>query len=80
MASSAKSVLEDALKLPAGERAEIASRLLVSLDPNHDDPAEVEKEWAIEIERRCQALHNGTTTIRSWQELRESLWANFQPQ
>ncbi len=51
----AQSVLEEALKLPAKERADIAAELLSSLDEAEtDDPAEVERLWAEEAERRAR--------------------------
>ena len=49
MTNEAARVLEDALRLPAEERAEIADALLVTV---YDYQAEVEAAWAAEIERR----------------------------
>lgn len=48
---------EEALSLPAPSRAELAQRLLESLE----DPAvEIDRSWAIEAERRCRELDEGT--------------------
>jgi putative addiction module component (TIGR02574 family) len=49
MTNEAARVLEDALRLPAEERAEIADELHATL---FDYQAEVEAAWAAEIERR----------------------------
>lgn len=49
-------------------------RLIASLDAdNHENQDDVEKAWAAEIERRCEALDAGTTTTRSWQEVRRRI-------
>ena len=52
--SAASKLFDEALHLPVGERAELASRLLRSLDDDEpaEDPAGVEDAWAAEIERR----------------------------
>lgn len=60
----------DALELPVHERAELAHRLLVSLDEEeHDDPAEVEREWHEEIRRRVADLESGATEFVPAQEV-----------
>lgn len=64
----AKKVLTVALELPEHERAEIAARLLESLDDaEHDD---VDEAWAREIERRCAALDSGEAVTSDWNEFR----------
>lgn len=64
----AKKVLTVALELPEHERAEIAARLLESLD---DDEREgVDEAWAREIERRCAALDSGDAVTSDWNEFR----------
>jgi putative addiction module component (TIGR02574 family) len=78
MASTAESVLQDALKLPEEDRAEIAARLIASLDAESNESRdEVEEAWAAEIERRCEALDAGTTTTRSWEEVRRRIEADL---
>jgi putative addiction module component (TIGR02574 family) len=50
----------DALELSSSERAELAHVLIASLDEeSHEDPAEVERAWAEEIERRMAEYHSG---------------------
>ena len=64
-------IFEDVLALPNDERAELAVRLLQSLDSEKDpDAAEA---WAIEIERRCAALDAGETTLSDWHDVRRRI-------
>ena len=48
-----------ALKLTASERAALAQRLLASLD----EDAEIEEEWAAEIERRIAEVESGAVQV-----------------
>lgn len=74
MTSTAQSVLEDALKLPEEDRAEIATRLIASLDAESAENREaVQQAWAAEIERRCEALDAGTAKTRRWGEVRRAI-------
>lgn len=64
----AKKVLTIALELPERDRAEIAARLLESLDDS--DREGVDEAWAREIERRCAALDSGDAVTSDWNEFR----------
>jgi putative addiction module component (TIGR02574 family) len=64
----AKKLLTVALELPEHERAELAARLLESLD--EDDREGVDEVWAHEIERRCAALDSGEAVTSDWNEFR----------
>ena len=46
---------QEALKLPAEQRARLAERLIASLDAD----AEIEKEWLAEVKRRDAELDAG---------------------
>jgi hypothetical protein len=59
-------ILQDALELPAGERAEIAAQLLLSLDDSESQRAEA--AWAEEIARRATAVREGRAESRNWRE------------
>jgi putative addiction module component (TIGR02574 family) len=75
---AADRLLKDALGLSDRERAEIAARLLESLDADDaEDPDEVEATWAAEIERRCDALDAGTTKTTPWDDVRRELEAKY---
>ena len=65
----AKKVLTIALELPEHERAEIAAKLLESLDEAEQDH-DVDEAWAREIERRCAALDSGEAVTSDWNEFR----------
>src|SRR5262245_21095950 len=74
--TSASRILKDALGLSEKERAEVAARLIASLDAaSSDDADEVREAWAAEIERRCAALDAGTATTMDWDEARRRIEA-----
>lgn len=54
-------VVKEALSLPAPQRAQIAGRLLESLDDEPFDP-DAERLWAAEIEARAAAYDRGEVT------------------
>ena len=58
MLTDGSSILDAALRLPNHERAELASRLLESLEPVFAD-ADIEAAWAAEIKRRIDDLNSG---------------------
>lgn len=63
MTAIAKQVCIEALSLPKKARADLAHRLLVSLE---DEPAtpEIEDAWKEAAERRFENLKQGKTTAR----------------
>ncbi len=71
MTRSVNEILEEALTLPVEARAEIASKLINSLDDAVDDDAEV--EWSAEIERRIRDIDNGTVELVPWAEVRRRI-------
>lgn len=68
MTSTAKKLLEDALRLPDRNRAELATSLSESLDPEADPDAEA--AWSAEIRRRLQDHDNGSVATIPWTEAR----------
>ncbi len=68
MTNPATTVLEQALSLPERDRAEIAARLLESLDDG--DGEDLDAAWAQEIDRRCEALDKGEAVTTDWHEFR----------
>jgi putative addiction module component (TIGR02574 family) len=71
-------VLQDALTLSEEERAEIAARLIESIEVGpEDDRVEVEAAWAAEIERRCAALDAGITGTTDWADVRRQIEAEI---
>jgi hypothetical protein len=74
MATTSEDLHRQALALPNLERADLAARLLVSLeDPAVDDPAAVRTEWATEIERRAQRVLTGEVNSQDWTAVRQRL-------
>lgn len=71
MSSAGDKVLRGVLALPEDERAEIAARLIESLDGGLD--ACVDEAWATEIERRCVALDAGETVTSDWEDVRRRI-------
>ena len=60
MARSLKEIELELLSLPQRERAELAHRLIVSLDEGKDD--DVDAYWRNELDRRQREIENGTGT------------------
>ncbi len=78
MTAVADKVLQEALALSERERAEIAARLIESLEVTGDsEAADVEAAWAAEIERRCVALDAGTTNTTAWDDVRRQIRAEI---
>lgn len=72
MSQRADALLQEALALPATERAEVATELLASLDsPSPEDLAAVQAAWAKEIERRARRVLSSDATGESWETVRE---------
>jgi putative addiction module component (TIGR02574 family) len=63
-----------ALKLPVEASAELAGRLIETLDEEIDEDAE--QLWAIEIARRVKELDEGTARTVPWSEVRRQLLAS----
>jgi putative addiction module component (TIGR02574 family) len=59
----AQKVLEDALTLAPNDRAELAARLLESLDEHE---ADIEMAWAAEIERRAADARKNPNDDEDW--------------
>ena len=59
MSSQLEEVEAEALKLTPEERAHLADRLLASLS----EDAEVEDDWAVEVERRVADIESGRARL-----------------
>jgi len=75
MSTVGERILQDAMNLPEEERAEVAARLIESLDEAKDP--DVDEAWAAEIERRCVALDAGEAVTSDWEEVRRRIEAEF---
>ena len=65
----------EVLALPADERAELAHALLESLHEDADPDAEA--AWVAELDRRAQAVADGTAKLVDWDEARERIAARL---
>jgi putative addiction module component (TIGR02574 family) len=71
MTVEVRRILDDALRLPDNDRAELASLLIDSLDENQD--AGVQSAWSDEISRRLDELDSGAVKPIPWTEVRRRL-------
>jgi len=71
MSIRAQELIREALALYPNERADVAAELLASLDEPADDIAEVEKAWAIEIERRARRVLSDESVGEPWESVRD---------
>ncbi len=69
-----EALLQEALKLPRRERADVAAELLASLDDElADDPQGLEKAWAAEIERRARRVLSGESSGTPWEQVKQRI-------
>jgi putative addiction module component (TIGR02574 family) len=59
--------VDRALGLPETQRAELAEKLLWSLEPASSDPS-LDDHWRVEIESRLTRLREGTAETSSWDD------------
>ena len=64
-------MLEEALKLTAYERAEVAEQLIASLDEVPD--TDVEQAWQEEVQRRLGQIERGEVKTIPWEEVQKRL-------
>jgi len=71
MSKVTPSVLAEALRLEPDARAELAAELLASLDGPADPDAE--SAWAVEIDRRIQAIEGGAIRLEPWEQVKRRI-------
>jgi putative addiction module component (TIGR02574 family) len=64
-------LLSEVLDLPEQDRAEVAARILESLEETQD--AGVDEAWARELERRSAAVDSGQVVTSDWNVLRRRI-------
>jgi putative addiction module component (TIGR02574 family) len=75
MSTEARHILEEALRLPVEERAEVAAELLASVDGEPD--ADADAAWAAEIDRRARRALAGQSQGRAWEDVRRDIEAKL---
>ena len=71
MRQQSQTILEQALKLTAQERAAVAQQLIQSLDPVQETG--VEQAWQEEIQQRISDVDNGIATTIPWEEVQRRI-------
>lgn len=82
MGNEARKLLEAALALPKNERADIAEKLIASVDaessaPSEATDADVEQAWADEIVRRVERIERGEAKGSPFEEVKARMLARF---
>ena len=72
MTDRAQALLSEVLTLPPHERADLAARLLASLDDSAvEDPVAIQAALAREIEKRARRAMVGETSGEPWENVRD---------
>ena len=71
MTRNKERLLDEVLRLPEGDRADLAAKLIESL--NGEPDADVDMAWAEEIERRCAAVDAGEAVTSDWEAVRSRI-------
>jgi putative addiction module component (TIGR02574 family) len=75
MSPNVEKLFREASDLSEADRAELAGRLLDSLESERDEG--VEAAWAEEIERRIRQIDSGEVKTIPWEEVRAKLYARI---
>ena len=74
--SAAERLLSEVLALSVSERAELAHRLLESLEPVLDD--DLDAAWLAELEKRAHEVESGAVTPIPWHTARATIMSELQ--
>ncbi|HQU41727.1 MAG: hypothetical protein B7Z73_01705 [Planctomycetia bacterium 21-64-5] len=69
LSTEAQQVFDAAMRLPDVERAKLADKLSLTVDPLADP--EWQAAWGQEIARRVAEVENGTAKLHTWDELQQ---------
>ena len=73
---SAQELIEQALRLPSADRAEVATEILLSLNP--DESLDVDdRDWIAEIQSLREEASRGAVAMRPWSDVRADLRKEF---
>lgn len=65
-------MISQALKMSARDRAEIAEKLIFSLNDKYDKDVEI--AWQKEVQKRIADIEGGLTKSIPWEEVRKKLY------
>ncbi len=71
MTKAAEALLHEAKTLSTEERAMVAEQLLETLDPESE--ADVEAEWASEVERRAEEVAEDRSLLVDWADVKDQI-------
>jgi len=71
--SPVRKLFSQAMHMSEKERAELATKLIVSLDPKVDPADEVEIAWQREIQRRLSQIKNHEVRMIPWATVKRRL-------
>lgn len=71
LSSEAQQLFDAAMGLPDGERAKLADRLFLSIEPRAVE--EAEKTFEATVARRIAEIEKGTARLVDWSDLRREL-------
>lgn len=77
MSEQADRLLDEALKLPASERAHVAAELLASVDGEPD--ADAEAAWAAETDARVERVQAEGPTGSDWKDVHARIRSRLRP-
>jgi hypothetical protein len=77
MDDKARKLLQEALDLPAEQRAHLAAELIASVE-GEEAPGEVEGAWVEEIKRRALEMEAGVPHVGDWKSVCDTLEAELQ--
>lgn len=72
LSTEAQHLFDEAMKLPEGERAKLADKLSLTLDPMADP--DWQAAWGPEVARRIVEVENGAAKLSDWKDVRHRLW------
>lgn len=75
MSRNVEELFREAAGLPEAERAELAGKLLESIEGEPEEG--VEAAWAEEVERRVRQIETGEVKTIPWDEVRAKLHARL---
>jgi len=71
MTKEAQRILQEAMSMPPGDRAQVARKLLLSLEQELDQDVDI--VWQQEAARRLQELDSGEVQTVTWESVRDRL-------
>ncbi len=76
MLTPAEKIVKEAMILPVEARAQLAHKLIKSLDGSVDE--NTEDEWMAEIDRRCKEVETGAVVCKPTEEVLNNIRKKLQ--